>query len=252
MKPAFLTVSRPVTKTHSKGFTLIELLVVVAIIAILATILFPVFARARENARRASCQSNLKQIGLAWAQYTQDYDEKYPSVFEPSWDKGVEPYMGTKVQGTSTKNPLVFRCPSDYTGTGSFAGKERTYSANRGRLVQADNSIIYTGAFSFAGDTTPKPAGARALAEIQDPAGTILISERPGGGNSFGLSSGSVMDRPRHQWLDVAYPTTLHFEGWNYLFCDGHVKWLNPHRTVGYGTIDSAPCPGMWSIDPND
>src|SRR5687768_5924591 len=61
-----------------KGFTLIELLVVIAIIAILAAILFPVFARARENARRSSCQSNLKQIGLGFAQYTQDYDEKMP------------------------------------------------------------------------------------------------------------------------------------------------------------------------------
>src|SRR5471032_187855 len=61
-----------------KGFTLIELLVVIAIIAILAAILFPVFARARENARRASCQSNLKQIGLGFQQYSQDYDERFP------------------------------------------------------------------------------------------------------------------------------------------------------------------------------
>src|SRR4028118_1774787 len=60
------------------GFTLIELLVVIAIIGILASILFPVFARARENARRSSCQSNLKQIGLGILQYTQDYDEKLP------------------------------------------------------------------------------------------------------------------------------------------------------------------------------
>src|SRR5688572_16253581 len=70
-------------KTH-KGFTLIELLVVIAIIAILASILFPVFARARENARRSSCQSNLKQLGLGFIQYTQDYDEKLPATGEIS------------------------------------------------------------------------------------------------------------------------------------------------------------------------
>ena len=63
---------------NTKGFTLIELLVVIAIIAILAAILFPVFARARENARRTSCLNNMKQIGLGFMQYTQDYDEKYP------------------------------------------------------------------------------------------------------------------------------------------------------------------------------
>ena len=68
------------------GFTLIELLVVIAIIAILAAILFPVFARARENARRTSCVSNLKQIGLGIMQYTQDYDERYPlPVWQVTW-----------------------------------------------------------------------------------------------------------------------------------------------------------------------
>ena len=64
---------------NKRGFTLIELLVVIAIIAILAAILFPVFAQAREKARQASCQSNLKQIGIAFKMYVQDYDEKWPS-----------------------------------------------------------------------------------------------------------------------------------------------------------------------------
>jgi prepilin-type N-terminal cleavage/methylation domain-containing protein len=69
-------------KPDRKGFTLIELLIVIEIIAILAAVLFPVFGRARENARRSSCQSNLKQIGMGLLQYTQDYDESYPAAWE--------------------------------------------------------------------------------------------------------------------------------------------------------------------------
>src|SRR5258707_4566767 len=68
----------PLLRRVNSAFTLIDLLVVIAIIAILAAILFPVFGRARENARRSSCQSNEKQLGVAFAQYTQDYDEKFP------------------------------------------------------------------------------------------------------------------------------------------------------------------------------
>lgn len=101
---------RPVT-TRSRGFrafTLIELLVVVAVIAILAAILFPTFGRARENARKTSCLSNLKQIGLAFLQYTQDFDEAYPLTSYPtaniSWTIGAQPYM---------KTIQLFRCPSD-------------------------------------------------------------------------------------------------------------------------------------------
>jgi prepilin-type N-terminal cleavage/methylation domain-containing protein/prepilin-type processing-associated H-X9-DG protein len=104
-------------RSSKKGFTLIELLVVIAIIAILAAILFPVFAQAREAARKASCQSNLKQIGLAWQMYVQDYDE----VASPNtWSNGggvthicvafnrIQPYI---------KNTAIFRCPSDANAT---------------------------------------------------------------------------------------------------------------------------------------
>src|ERR671914_167689 len=89
----------------AKGFTLIELLVVIAIIAILAAILFPVFARARENARRASCQSNLKQLGLGIMQYSQDYDERlvHTGYDEASWRIRIFPYV---------KSAQIYFCPS--------------------------------------------------------------------------------------------------------------------------------------------
>jgi len=107
------------TRCKKTGFTLIELLVVIAIIAILAAILFPVFARARENARRTSCASNLKQMGLAVMQYTQDYDEKYPFTYNYYvagasgtlvwWEDVTQPY---------TKNYQLFICPSDSSPVG--------------------------------------------------------------------------------------------------------------------------------------
>src|SRR6266571_1849729 len=89
---------------RKSAFTLIELLVVIAIIAILAAILFPVFARAREKARQTTCMSNLKQIGLALMQYAQDYDEHWPSADWWGYKKVIMPY---------TKADLVFKCPSE-------------------------------------------------------------------------------------------------------------------------------------------
>ncbi len=98
-----LHLNKPNTPKTCSAFTLIELLVVIAIIAILAAILFPVFARARENARRSSCQSNLKQIGLGIMQYTQDYDEKYPEGngdgwWQVNWVRNTQPYQKQAVR----------------------------------------------------------------------------------------------------------------------------------------------------------
>src|SRR5947209_1347780 len=92
---------------RKRGFTLIELLVVIAIIAILAAILFPVFARAREQSRKATCLSNLRQMGTATMMYVQDYDSKYPHWYGP-WSALIMPYL---------KNEPLFRCLSDGVGT---------------------------------------------------------------------------------------------------------------------------------------
>lgn len=124
-------------RKKASAFTLIELLVVIAIIAILAAILFPVFARARENARRASCQSNMKQIGLGYAQYTQDYDERYTVSQQGgstyllyaggpmmTWDLLLQPYL---------KSYQILTCPSDSQSTqvdlgGNVGLVRRSYS----------------------------------------------------------------------------------------------------------------------------
>src|SRR4028119_918077 len=104
----------PVRKGTRRGFTLIELLVVIAIIAILAAILFPVFARARENARRASCQSNLKQIGLGMLQYIGDYDDTMPfSFFGTAGNSDANNYKWMDAIYPYVKNEQIFTCPSD-------------------------------------------------------------------------------------------------------------------------------------------
>ncbi|MGB9797903.1 MAG: type II secretion system protein [bacterium] len=102
-----------------KGFTLIELLVVIAIIAILAGILFPVFTRAREQARKAACLSNGKQLGMALAMYSQDWDETLPIWYTPCHGFPHGPLMWTEQLYPYIKNWQVFQCPSALTGNGA-------------------------------------------------------------------------------------------------------------------------------------
>ena len=251
-----------------KGFTLIELLVVIAIIAILASILFPVFARARENARRASCQSNMKQAVLAFMQYSQDYDERLPFSINPfllvdgdsvGWDTGIAPYLGIKV-GVD-KAPLLLQCPSDTitrVGTASIADPlPRTYAMPMPRRTAAEATGLalrgtggYYGASGNPGscNTTTSVGGCVPLASIEVPAQTLLLAENPTAGNFFGSSSASIVTSASGQAVASLQP--IHLEGWNYLFADGHVKWYRPQSTVGIGTVGNVR--GMWTIDAND
>lgn len=182
---------RKETFSKSAGFTLIELLVVIAIIAILAAILFPVFARARENARRASCQSNEKQIALGILQYTQDYDEHLPS----HWLGGVDPQL----QWINTLQPYmkslqVFFCPSAST-------------KNSGAAVSSAN-IAYGYNYNYL--------NGKSLAAINYPSETLLLGDTGLDPTAYIISS---TDSTR-------YPNDIHLEGCNFAFVDGHVKWL--------------------------
>jgi len=200
-----------------KGFTLIELLVVIAIIAILASILFPVFARARENARRASCQSNEKQIALGFKMYVQDYDEKFPNSWGYYYDGGggmafpwctaLQPY---------TKSKQLFFCPSD----------SRHNSANA--LSTSNLSYGFNNAVSM------KP-----LAAIGRPSETLLIGDTGDNATPYVIDHRSIDElNPTRQ------PNPIHLEGCNFAFVDGQVKWLKPEPVVAdYGTSKS-----LWDL----
>ncbi len=189
-----------------RGFTLIELLVVIAIIAILAAILFPVFARAREKARQASCQSNLKQLMLAFLMYVQDYDEVLPRYCwwvvgssvgtdndKTNLNKMIEPYL---------KNTQLLVCPSSsvnyrYGPNGAF-----TPCGSYGWSLNA---------------TVDRPK----LGRFSDPANTIINGD----------SDGTVwMGWLSNQFQHVA--STIHNDGADFGFLDGHVKWLKRENSI--------------------
>jgi prepilin-type N-terminal cleavage/methylation domain-containing protein/prepilin-type processing-associated H-X9-DG protein len=212
----------------TKGFTLIELLVVIAIIAILASILFPVFARARENARRASCQSNMKQIGLVMAQYTQDYDEKliiaalpYTSLSTQRWFHVLDPY---------TKSTQVFACPSDSKFTVVAGGWRNSYGWN------------YS-AFGEELGTNCLPVGASCatpIATLECSAEVIITGDQSPNDGSGG--AGYENDNTPYLYPSSLsqYMPVLHFDGGNYQFADGHVKWLSK--------ASAAAKPGLFTI----
>jgi prepilin-type N-terminal cleavage/methylation domain-containing protein/prepilin-type processing-associated H-X9-DG protein len=256
-----LTVDR---MRRARAFTLIELLVVIAIIAILAAILFPVFARARENARRASCQSNLKQIGLGLLQYSQDYDEMFPivagydrPVYPKTWDELLNAYTGTKATyAVGSKNSLIWQCPSDSLSGFNNDSNARTYSV--GIIWESGWSAGLHGK-GFSGPLVSGAGGnlflsGKKQSEFQDVAGTLMVAESPNRDSYIGNDAWCMVGSPNDQINgSSAHPglgRTLHFEGYNYLFVDGHVKFYRPERTVGAGTV-TVPL-GMWTSAEGD
>jgi prepilin-type N-terminal cleavage/methylation domain-containing protein/prepilin-type processing-associated H-X9-DG protein len=175
-------------KSVRKGFTLIELLVVIAIIAILAAILFPVFAQAREKARQISCLSNMNQIGLAIMQYTQDYDESFPEGFSSTnwtgndlWCQKIMPYV---------KSLSVYECPDDansgpMTGGNAWEGWGISYAVNGYYSPNWCCSPNWNSGFPLLG---PMGIGGsqsgwlyhsfQTMAAMVQPSDTILMSEK--------------------------------------------------------------------------
>jgi prepilin-type N-terminal cleavage/methylation domain-containing protein/prepilin-type processing-associated H-X9-DG protein len=223
-------------KQRKQGFTLIELLVVIAIISILAAILFPVFARARENARKAACMSNLKQIGLAVMQYTQDYDETYP-VGADIWYNVVAPYI---------KNTQVFVCPS----AGNFGQYDNGYGWNIRGTGSGSTTYNGFGYSATAGWGTPGNSGPLKLSAVDEPSTTIMVADPASNGNSVNGIYAEAYN------ASIGWMPTLHggqvgpFKGGtatvapggggNYLFADGHVKWM---------AASQAFCNIMWDVD---
>lgn len=217
--------------TKTKGFTLIELLVVIAIIAILAAILFPVFARARENARRSSCQSNLKQIGLGILQYTQDYDERLPYVEMDHaavpddnniafanfkiWVDPIYPYV---------KSKQVFRCPSSVNNKtpGDPEGRPNVGSGMMSYGVAA-HTEEGNYAFSFYDNVPPTH-----IAQFTDTAETIMLGDR-NDTTTTPYAFGYFINPGGNPNVAPGY---LHLEGGNMAFADGHVKWMRPEKVT--------------------
>ncbi|HEY0110726.1 MAG TPA: DUF1559 domain-containing protein [Fibrella sp.] len=244
------------TSNSKRGFTLIELLVVIAIIALLAAILFPVFARARENARKSSCANNLKQIGVGMLQYQQDYDETtVPGIIDVpgglvGWVQIIQPYV---------KSTQSFQCPSDsYRGT------------NNGSLLATPPEPYaprFHSSYALNFDTiTPNERSGVAIADVQKPAGVVWAADKGMAGQNsppwINLTSTNNAGKTEHGWfLANAWtgvagtygtnnsdkngvvnggdghwgaPNPRHLDSCNFLFMDGHVK-SQPISRIYYG-----------------
>ncbi len=231
-------------KRVKSGFTLIELLVVIAIIAILAAILFPVFGRARENARRSSCQSNLKQLGLGMMQYTQDYDEYLPCGTQGTsasmgggWSGQIFPYV---------KSAQIFACPNEQGRPNVAAPAGTTYYSyryNLGILRELNNAAGQTfanmkkiSAFNATSKTIMLYEGGSYAFTMTDTENQSAIGNgREVDTNGWGVPAGTLMF-PQAGWINGQSPkaTSRHLEGSNYLAVDGHVKWFRP-ESISYG-----------------
>jgi len=222
---------------RSRGFTLIELLVVIAIIAILAAILFPVFARAREKARQSSCLSNLKQLGTAMLMYIQDYDERFPNAYisAPGLTGPVGNYSGTlfvwDILFPYVKNVQIFMCPSSESTSG--------YSGNYG----VNTNLC---PFGTSGNVGKKYSSVQSPAEVfmaldAGPYGVNYgyITAPTGGfwyvpGTARGRDPASLTPYPLTGWYAKDFVSGRHNGGINVCMADGHAKWFSSASLEGH------------------
>jgi prepilin-type N-terminal cleavage/methylation domain-containing protein/prepilin-type processing-associated H-X9-DG protein len=181
-----------------RGFTLIELLVVIAIIAILAAILFPVFAKAREKARQTSCLSNTRQHMTAVLSYCQDYDETYPADIAQGWPQLLQPYQ---------KNIQIWVCPS---------WRLQPWDMECGNGRQSATYQFHAGCLDWRGCPSTQPINGASIAVVKSPGNKVQCIEAE-------MWCGLFWCRCQQ---DCAVPTDLHNGGNNAGFFDGHAKWL--------------------------
>ena len=223
-------------KAARKGFTLIELLVVVAIIALLAAILFPAFARARESARRSACLSNMKQIGMGLIQYAQDFDERLPQESDtgnnqdiPDFAKPTSPPNWITLEEPYLKNWQIFACPDaiNYLGDAS-PNTETGYDPS-----PVNSAVNPASDTNYAGNAVLMTTTGRPLSVIPSVSTIVFLQE-----SSYAYAH--CWNRPavylsyspsEYRWWHqdnggtTEYYTALHSAGGNLLFADGHAKW---------------------------
>ncbi len=210
------------SRNPRRGFTLIELLVVIAIIAILAAILFPVFARAREAARQSSCASNVRQISTAVLMYVQDYDEVLPwancdgMTYGMAWNISCQPYM---------KNVGILKCPSQTPTAGADIQPGGAHPCGGGRPNLPTNFQGHRANYGF---NLVRHGGA--VAQINQVSSQFMLMEA---GLVYAWTQinedGTIPTNPTWYVPGNGY-RNRHNEGANVSFLDGHVKWFNQNK----------------------